>query len=173
MDSELGSHVVSRLGVFRTWDSTTWALVRETRIRERLRWRGPAATVNYWSALSSETAPQIKNPATIQMYERLRFSRGNLKSYTVFLHGEATHLFEDNFKKNNLSWDPGGWLTLRQTGRLTVGRNILMTVTLTLVSWWVSYRVVEQLELSYHLLLWEAEVGNSSEIHSRSIVGSR
>jgi hypothetical protein len=37
---------------------------RETQTRVRLRWRGPAATVNYRPVLSSERALQSNKPAT-------------------------------------------------------------------------------------------------------------
>jgi hypothetical protein len=37
---------------------------RRTQTRKG-RWRGPAATVNYRSVLSSERAPQINKPATV------------------------------------------------------------------------------------------------------------
>jgi hypothetical protein len=39
---------------------------RMARTRERLHWRGPAATVNYRPDLSSERAPHINKPATVQ-----------------------------------------------------------------------------------------------------------
>jgi hypothetical protein len=38
---------------------------RETQTREGLRWRGPAATVNYRPVLSSERALQNNKPATV------------------------------------------------------------------------------------------------------------
>jgi hypothetical protein len=72
---------------------------RRTQNRERLRWRGPATTENYRPDLSSERAPHICKP-----------------------------VIKNNFKKEKI-WSrvPHGYLTPRQTGRLTVGRNITLT----------------------------------------------
>jgi hypothetical protein len=37
----------------------------KTRTREKVRWKGPGATVNYIRVLSSERAPHINKPATV------------------------------------------------------------------------------------------------------------
>jgi hypothetical protein len=54
--------------------------------------------VKDWPVLSSERAPHINKPATLRQ------------------------------KKKICSEVPNGYLTLRQTGRLTVGRNIILTL---------------------------------------------
>jgi hypothetical protein len=45
--------------------------------------------------------------------------------------GDAQQKLELKREGGNWSPDPDGWLTLRQTGRLTVGRNITLTLTST------------------------------------------
>jgi hypothetical protein len=80
---------------------------RWTQIRERLRWRGPAATVNYRPILSSGRVP----------------------------HKEIeTQLSKENFhEKKRKIWlrAPDGGLILGETSRLTVGHNITFTLILT------------------------------------------
>jgi hypothetical protein len=71
------------------------------RIREWLRWLGPAAVANDRPVLSSERAPHIIKPASV---------------WQIW------------------SWAPDGYWTPRQTGRMTVGRNRSLTLTLKLVS---------------------------------------
>jgi hypothetical protein len=69
-----------------------------TQTRAGLRWRVPAAIVNYRPVLSSERALQNNKPAN------------SLKKMSR--------------RKNNWSTVPDGCLTPKRTGRLTVGRNL-------------------------------------------------
>jgi hypothetical protein len=77
---------------------------RGTQTRAGLRWRGPAATVNYRPVLSSERALQNNKPANCLM----------------------------KISRKNKDWSrvPDRCLTPRWTGRLTVSRNITLTMTL-------------------------------------------
>jgi hypothetical protein len=52
-------------GVSRIWIINSGPKPRGTQIREGLRWRGLAATVNYRPILSSEGARQNNKPATV------------------------------------------------------------------------------------------------------------
>jgi hypothetical protein len=70
-----------------------------TRTREWLRWRRPAAIANDRHVPSSERAPSNQQ------------TRSCLTAVTVF------------------SWAPDTLLTPRQTGRLTVGSNVTLTLT--------------------------------------------
>jgi hypothetical protein len=74
---------------------------RGTQTRERLRWRGPAATVNHTPILSSERALQTK----------LQLSKEHFK------------------EKEKLVTCTDGGLTPGQTSLLTVGRKITLTLT--------------------------------------------
>jgi hypothetical protein len=79
---------------------------RGTQTREGLRWQGQAATVNYRPILSSERASQNNKP----------------------------QLPKENFKKKEkLVMGPDCDLPPGETGRLTVGRKI----TLTLIRLWL------------------------------------
>jgi hypothetical protein len=89
------------------WDSKYGRESQGTRTGEWLRWLGPEAIVNDRPVLSSERAPHINKPATVQRIP-----------YSVF----CTAI-------KNLVISPDGYFIPRQTGRLTIGRNIRLRLT--------------------------------------------
>jgi hypothetical protein len=96
--------ITSRHRPHRKHHSSVTVSNRQRLDRAWLRWRGPAATVNYRTALSSERALQNN-------------TRNGLKKILR--------------RKKNCSRVPDGGLTPRLTGRLTVGRNVTSTSTST------------------------------------------
>jgi hypothetical protein len=77
-----------------------------TQNRERLRWRGPATTENYRPDLSSERALHISKP---------------VQNCLMIIKGK---------REKKWSRTPDGSLTPRQTGRLTGGRKLILTLTI-------------------------------------------
>jgi hypothetical protein len=92
-------------------------LVVGTRTWETLCWRGPAAYIKDRPVLSSERAPHKNRTVTVE----------GLDTKTYRLTGRQSQCdFDFDFDLTD------GYLIPRQTGRLTVGRNITSTLTLSL-----------------------------------------
>jgi hypothetical protein len=101
-----------------------------------LRWRGPAATVNYRPVLPSEWALQNNKPSTAWK----KISR----------------------RKRNWSRVPDGRLTAIRTGRLTVGSNLTSTSTHEVT---VNSTDLQQLRKSFLMVLVQHAVGGVQLLH--------